>query len=120
MAALDDVADGEDVPQRLRHLLTIVHEEMFHVEPMPHEWPVGRAFGLRNLVLVMRKNEVNAARVNVDRWRVQQSERHRRALDVPARTPGTEAEVPPRLTRLRRLPQNEVAGVLFFVLVCVD
>ena len=38
-------------------------------------------------------------------------QRHRRALDVPARTPGADAEIPRRLVGLGRLPQHEIARV---------
>ena len=46
---------------------------------------VGRAFALGDLVFVMRKNEIDAAAVDVDRRLAQQPQRHRRALEVPAR-----------------------------------
>ena len=77
----------------------------------------GRAFGLGNLVLVVREDQIDAAAVDVDRRLAEQPERHRRALDVPSRPARPDAVVPRRLAGLGRLPQHEVAGVLLGVLV---
>src|SRR5207344_2469317 len=89
------------------------------VHPEPAERLARGALGLRNLVFVMREDEVDAAAVNVDRRLAQQAQRHGRALDVPARAPRAAAEVPGRLAWLGGLPEHEVARVLFVVLVVV-
>ena len=74
-----------DVAERLRHLL-VLDEQMLDVHPEARERLLGRALALRDLVLVMRKDQIDAAGVDVDRRLAQQPQRHRRALDVPAWT----------------------------------
>ena len=44
------------------------------------------AAALRDLVFVVREDQVDAAAVDVDGRLAEQAQRHRRALDVPART----------------------------------
>ena len=68
-------------------------------------WPA--RLGLRALVLVVREHEVVAAAVEVEAL-AEELERHRRALDVPARPALAPRRVPRRLARLGRLPQREV------------
>ena len=68
-------------------------------------WPA--RLGLGALVLVVREHEVVAAAVDVEAL-AEDLERHRRALDVPARPARAPRRVPGRLARLRRLPQREV------------
>jgi len=77
------------------------------------------ALALRDLVLVVREHQVDAARVQVDGRLAEQAQRHRGALDVPARAAGPHPEVPGRLAGLRRLPEHEVACVLLVVVVGV-
>ena len=72
------------------------------------------------LVFVVREDQVDAAGVHVDRRLAEQPEGHRRALDVPARTPGADAVIPRRLVRPGRLPQHEVARVFLAVIIAVD
>ena len=76
------------------------------VQPVPREL-VARAFGLRDLVLVVREHEVVAAAVDVEAV-AEDLERHRRALDVPAGPARAPRRRPRRLAGLRRLPQREV------------
>ena len=66
-----------------------------------------RAFGLGDLVLVVREDQVDAAAVDVERL-AQIAVRHRRALDVPAGPPGAPRALPRRLARLGALPEREV------------
>jgi len=86
---LQHLADGEEVAQRLRHLLVIdAHEAVVH--PVIDEGVAVRAFRLGDLVLVVRELQVHAAAVDVEVV-AEQLRAHRRALDVPARaalTPG--------------------------------
>ena len=119
VALVEDVAHGEHVAERLRHLLVVEVQEL-DVHPEARELPAGRAFGLRDFVLVMRKDQIDAAAMNVDRRRPEQPQRHRRALDVPARPAGAAPVVPRRLAGLGRLPQHEVARVLLRVGVRVE
>ena len=63
----------------------------------------------------MRETQVHTARVHVDAAvadRLENAVRHRRTLDVPARTTLAPRGLPLRLARLARLPQREVARTL--------
>src|SRR5256885_8117113 len=60
------VADGEEVAQRLGHLL-VVHVDEAVVHPDLRERLAGRAFALGDLVFVVRELQVGAAAVDVDR-----------------------------------------------------
>ena len=73
-----------------------------------------RALGLGDLVLVVREDQIGAAAVDVERL-AEVAVRHRRALDVPARTPRAPGARPRRLARLRRLPQREVERALLLL-----
>ena len=53
--------------------------------PEAGERPASSCFRLRNLILVMRKDEIDAPTMNVERF-AKQIDCHRRALEVPART----------------------------------
>ncbi len=114
-----NVAKRVVVAFRLRHRFA-VDFQMFEVNPVAHELFSGRAFALRDLVFVMRKDEIDAAGVNVEGF-AEILHRHRRALDVPARTAATDRRVPGGFSFARRFfPEREVARVFFFVLVGID
>ena len=59
--------------------------QVLDVHPEARERLAGRALALRDLVLVVREDQIDAAGVDVDRRLAEQPQRHRRALDVPAR-----------------------------------
>ena len=95
------------VARGLRHLQPI-DQQVLAVNPVLDEGFAGIAFALRDLVFVMRKDQIDAARVNVDLL-AQVLERHGAAFDVPA----GEAIAPRagplhHAARLGRLPQREV------------
>ena len=73
---------------------------------------------LRDLVLVVREDQVVAAAVDVERH-AEQRARHRAALDVPARPPTAPRRLPLRLAGFRELPQREVERIAL-VLVLGD
>ncbi len=92
---------------------------MFKVEPVANKLFSGCAFALRDLVFVVREDEVVAAAVDL-KADAELLLGHRRAFDVPAGAPLADVGVPRRLTGLLlRLPKREVARVLFLVLVRV-
>ncbi len=107
------LADGHEVTLRLRHLRAFdLQEAVVHPEIRHHRRVKGAA-RLRDFVLVVRKHEIDAAAVDVERL-AQVLPRHRRALDVPARPPGrcdAAGRGPRRLARLRWLPQHEIPGI---------
>ena len=90
------------------------------MDPEARERLAGRRFALRDLVLVMREDQIDAAGVDVDRRLAEQPQRHRRALEMPPGPAGRIDEVPGRLAVLGRLPQHEIARVLLGVVVGVD
>ena len=89
------------------------------MEPVPDELLPGGGLALGDLVLVVWEHEVDPAAVEVEAG-PEQLEAHRRALEVPAGTPGAEGRIPRGLIRLRSLPEHEVRDVLLVVLVGVD
>src|ERR1043165_8692940 len=93
---------------------------MLEVNPVTNKLLPRRAFTLRDLILVMREDEIDTAGVNVKRL-AKIVHRHRRALDMPARTSASDRRVPRRFSLARRFfPKREVTRVFFFVLVGVD
>ena len=115
----DDVGNRVRVAERLRHLL-VVDEQMLDVHPEAGERLAGRPFALRDLVLVVGKDQIDAAGMDVDRRLAEQAQRHRRAFQMPPRAARRIDEVPRRLARLGRLPEHEVADVFLLVAVAVD
>ncbi len=99
VAFRDDVGKIEDVAERLRHLL-FVDQQVLDVHPEAGELFVRRPFALRDFVLMMREDEIDAAAVDVDRRLAQQPQGHRRALQMPSRPAAAESEVPARLIDL--------------------
>src|SRR6185437_10904853 len=79
------------------------------VDPVPGELVPGR-LRLGALVLVVRKDQVLAAAVDVDRG-PEVARGHRRALDVPSGTAGSPGRPPGGLPGLRAFPQDEVPGI---------
>ena len=83
---------------------------------------------LGDLVLMMRKDQVDSARMDVEdvhaKLLADQLERHGGAFEVPAGTAAAERRIPRGPHRLvvglRRLPEDEVAGVLLGILVGAD
>ncbi len=98
------------LPTRLRHLLLVGADHPV-VHPGARERPSARRLGLRDLVLVVREDEVRAA--GVDREvEAEQLLGHRRALDVPSGPALAPRRRPGRvLALLARLPEREVEPV---------
>ena len=104
------LAQRDDVAERLRHLLAGEPQHPV-VHPEPRELVPERA-RLRDLVLVVREDQVEPAAVDLEH-RPEVLLGHRRALDVPARPAAAPRRVPPRvLALLVRLPEREVARIL--------
>ena len=68
--------------------------------------------GLRNLILMMRENQVASAAMKIE-CASEIFKRHSRALDVPARTSVAPWAFPERLTRLCGLPDSKIHRILF-------
>src|SRR5450432_2931526 len=93
---------------------------MCAMQPVADELLPAAAFRLRDLRLVMRKDVVHPAAMNVELF-AEQSGRHRAALDVPARAPTPPRALPPNgaILFVPRLPKREIADVLLVVLVAL-
>ena len=76
----------------------------------------GQGLGLCDFIFVMRKDEILAAGVQIESF-AQFLHRHGGTFDMPSRPPLPDRTLPERLAFFGRLPQREVAGVVFFVLV---
>ena len=61
------VAQGVEIAERLGHLLGI-DQQVLGVQPVAHERLAGGGFGLRDLVFVVREDQVHAAGVDVERF----------------------------------------------------
>src|SRR5258705_8689355 len=93
---------------------------MFEVDPVADKLLARGAFALRNLVFVMRKDQIDAAGMNVEGLS-QVLHRHRRALNVPAGTTAPNFCVPGGFCFCSRfLPECKIARGFFLVSVCVD
>ena len=106
------------LPVRLA-IFSAGHLKVRAVEPGAHERLVGGGLRLRDLVLVVREDEVDAAGVQVEA-RPEVAHAHGRALDVPARPTLAEARRPAGLSRLGAFPDREVAHVVLVVLIALD
>ena len=87
-AILEQVADGHEVAERLRHLLALHLQEAVMQPDIGHHGRPEAAARLGDLVLVVREDEVEPAGMDVEHL-AEMGPRHRRALDVPARPPGS-------------------------------
>src|ERR1700726_4813712 len=86
VALSDQIADRGEVLEALRHLLAHRILQVLRMEPVANEGLSGCPFALRNLVLVVREDVVDAAGVNVEAL-AQVLHAHGGALDVPAWPP---------------------------------
>src|SRR5215204_7190048 len=67
---------------------------------------------LRDLILMVREDEIGAAAVDID-LPTEIGRAHRRAFDVPAGSPRPPRRLPARLARFGSFPEREVEWVLF-------
>ncbi len=92
---LEHLADGEEVAQRLGHLL-VIHPHRAGMHPGVNVRLAGGRLALGDLVLVMREGQIGPSAMDV-KGLAQAAGRHRRALDVPARPPAPRVmATPPR------------------------
>src|SRR6185312_12808709 len=107
------------VAESLGHL-GAVGEKEGTVAPEARKGRAGRRLGLRDLVLVMREDQIDSAGMNVERL-AEQVDRHRRALQVPARAAAAPGRIPRRtrcfILRLGCLPEGEVLRVFLGIVV---
>src|SRR5260370_24242990 len=89
------------------------------MQPVAHERLAGGAFALSDFVLVMRKCQVDSTGVNIQGLS-EILHGHCGALNVPARSAGSDRSLPEVLSRFRGFPQREIPRALLFVAVVVD
>ncbi len=98
----------QHIAQRLAHLLAAQGDPPV-VQPVPGE-PVSGGPTLRDLVLVVREDQVHPTAVNVE-FGAEVGPGHRRTLQVPAWTARTPRGGPAGLTGLGAFPQGEVTRI---------
>ncbi len=106
--ALQQVGEGGEVAEALRHLLPRRVDDKGVVHPVAGELAAEHD-GVGPLVLVMGELEVEAAGVQVETV-TQQVEAHGHALGVPARAAVAPRRRPGGLAGLGQLPEHEVEG----------
>ena len=106
---LRHVLDQEEVLLRFRHLGAAQEHEPV-LDPVAREGLSGRRLGLRDLVLVMREDQVLPPSVEIEGL-AEVLHRHRGALDVPSRAPRTPRARPGGLAGLGAFPEREIERV---------
>src|ERR1035437_1562622 len=96
----EEIAQGVEVAERLRHLLPF-DNQVFRVQPSTSKRFSRRGFTLCDFVLVVWKCQVHATRMDVERV-AKVFHGHRRALDMPAGTAWSDARLPEMLAGLWR------------------
>ena len=126
---LDDVPQGEKIAGTFRHFL-VIDEEVAAVHPIIRESFPGERLRLRDLVLMMRKEVVDAAHVDVNLL-AEVAIITRAAFDVPA---GTSLDMFfftinhefdfPKIRSIAllvvRFPERKIGDLVFFIFVIVD
>src|SRR5438067_7509040 len=109
--ARQQVTDEDEVAERLAHLLALVTEHA-DVHPDASERPhPRRGLRLRDLAVVVRIDQIGAAAMDIDLW-AQMLQRHRRALDMPARPAHAPGTLPVWFARGAYLPEHQIERVL--------
>src|SRR4030095_6206970 len=100
----------DHIAQRLGHLVG-AHVDEAVVYPISRQrLSVVRTTALGYLILVVRKDEVEPAAMDVDRLAQMRAD-HRRAFYVPARTPAAPGAIPADHPFLAGFPQHEIGRV---------
>ncbi len=105
-----------EITERFRHLASFEIQQAAVNPKVCHRRKRHQRLALRDLIFVMRKDQICAAAVNVEAEpvRVEQRFRHRRTLDVPTGASVTVAvEAPARLSRLREFPKRKIERIFF-------
>ena len=107
---VQQIAHGEEVAQGFGHFLTLDLQH-FVVHPDLCKTALGmRTAALRDLILMMRKQQIIAAAMNI-KTMAKKLIRHRRAFDMPARASTSPGAWPARRLRIRGFPQDKIHRV---------
>src|SRR3989475_11911360 len=102
--------DRDDILERLMHLLPPYLQQP-RVNPILGQWLLaGKSFRMSDLGLVMGKDEIRTATMDVVR-RTKVSDRHRSVLNVPAGPTLAPRTIPRDFTRLLTLPEHKIGRV---------
>ena len=107
--SLAHVAHGEEIAERLAHLL-VVHVDEAVVHPVEGEGLACRALRLCDFVLMVREDQILSAAVEVDGL-AEKGEIHRGALDVPAGSALAPRRIPVGFAFFGGLPESEIGAV---------
>jgi len=106
----EHIADGEEIAEAFGHLLP-VHAEHAVVQPDTGEMAARKgAAALRDLVLMMREEEIRAAAMDVEIG-AEMAPGHGAALDMPAGPAAAPGALPARLVGPGGLPEHEIGRV---------
>ena len=113
MILLQDVPDGEEVAEGFRHLLAVDPDKAV-MDPVPGQGLAGRPLRLGDLVLVVGKDQVLSAPVDVEGV-PQVALAHHGTLQMPAGSAVPPGALPPGFPFLARLPEGKIEGIAFLV-----
>src|SRR6266568_7144920 len=107
----DHILNRDEIPERLVHLLPLDTQQA-RVKPITRQRLLPRqTLRLRDLGLMMRKDEIRTTTMNIIRWpNIRQ--RNRSILDMPSRPPLSPRTIPEYLARFLALPQSKVSRML--------
>src|SRR5580700_10278224 len=91
------------------------------VQPIADELFAGAAFRLSNLSLVMWKQVIDSAAMDID-FRAKEASCHGATFDVPARPASTPRAIPTNwpVLCIPGFPEREITETFFFVFVALD
>src|SRR5581483_380151 len=104
------VGEQGKLARALAYLVAALSNQEGVMDEAADEGTAGRALGLRDLVLVMDRNMIHAAGMDIDGF-AEVFHRHRRTFDVPSGVSASPRTVPlHQVMRLVEHPQCEVVG----------
>ena len=106
---LQHILSEEEIIQRLTHFFGIDSNKSV-VQPVIDKLAIRAALGLGNFILMMRKDKITAAAMEIKSLS-QIMDRHGRTFNMPAGTSFSPRAFPERFTRLCRLPKSEISGI---------
>src|SRR6266571_4606052 len=108
----DHILDRYEIPERFVHLLSLDTQQASMKPITCQRLLPSQALSLRDLRLMMRKNELSTATMNIIR-RPKIRQGNRGVLDVPAWPSLSPRTVPEYPARLLALPQRKIPRMLF-------
>src|SRR3989344_8033420 len=88
------------------------------MKPIAHKLFFRRRFCLCDFVFVVRKEQINAASMNIN-WLAKILYCHRRTLNMPSRAALAKGRLPKRFISFSRLPECKIARFVFCVFIII-